>query len=136
MLLHRYCKAYNNNSLRLIKPSYNKNIDIPFHLLAKSFLKFYSSEGNKKSFYSDLNKDLSNEKFDDYHPFIFLLYDSLNKGVMKSYKNILYRGGKLSKNEFENIVKQKKDKKKIFYFSKNFLSFSKDKKKAKRFFLK
>ena len=133
LLLRRYCKAYNNNSLRLIKPSYNKNIDIPFHLLAKSFLKFYSSEGNKKSFYSDLNKDLSNEKFDDYHPFIFLLYDSLNKGVMKSYKNILYRGGKLSKNEFENIVKQKKDKKKLFYFSKNFLSFSKDEKKAKSF---
>ena len=133
LLLQRYCKAYNNNSLRLIKPSYNKNIDIPFHLLAKSFLKFYSSEGNKKSFYSDLNKDLSNEKFDDYHPFIFLLYDSLNKGVMKSYKNILYRGGKLSKNEFENIVKQKKDKKKVFYFSKNFLSFSKNEKKAKNF---
>ena len=52
---------------------------------------------------------------------------------MKSYKNILYRGGKLSKNEFENIAKQKKDKKKVFYFSKNFLSFSKNEKKAKNF---
>ena len=137
LLLQRYCRTYDNIDLRLIKPSYNKNIDIPLHLLTKAFFKLYSLEGkNGKSFYSDLNKDLSNEKFDDYHPFIFLLYDSLNKDFMKSYRKNLYRGGKLSKNEFKKIVKQKKSKKNIFYFSKNFLSFSKDYKKAKNFLTK
>ena len=139
LLFQRYCKAYDNNVLRLIKPSYNKNINVPLHLLTKAFFKFYTEEGYddhkdiRKSFYRDLNKDLTNEKFDDYHPFIFLLYDSLNKGFMKSYRNTLYRGGKLSKTEFENIIKNKTDDEGLFYFSKNFLSFSKDEKNAKNF---
>ena len=101
-------------------------MDIPLHILSKYFLKFYTEEGG---FYRDLNRDLTNDKFDDYHPFIFLLYDSLNKGFIKSYKGRLYRGDKINKIEFNKIIsnKNKNKNEKLFYFSKKFLSFSKNK---------
>jgi len=127
LLLSRYCKNYEEKVLKLIKPSGNKNMDIPLHILSKFFIKFYTAEGG---FYKDLNFDLTNDKFDDYHPFIFLLYDSLNKGFIKPYRNKLYRADKIAKSEFNNIIsyKNKNKNEKPFYFSKKFLSFSKDKK--------
>lgn len=133
LLLSRYCKNSNNKNNYLIKPSGNKNMDIPLHLLSKYFLRLYTQEN--PCFYKDLNKDLTNGKFDDYLPFIFLLYDALNKGYLKSYKEgWLYRIGILSNNEFEdmiNIYNTAKESKssKAFYYSKEFLSFSKDKMK-------
>ena len=69
LLLRRYCKNSNNKTNYLIKPSGNKNMDIPLHLLAKYFLRLYTQEN--PSFYKDLNKDLTNNKFDEYLPFIF-----------------------------------------------------------------
>ena len=135
LLLSRYCNSYNETTLKLIKPSGNKNMDIPLHILSKFLIKFYTAEG---SFYRDLNLDLTNDKFDDYHPFIFLLYDSLNKGFIKSYKGRLYRGDKINKNEFNKIISNKNKNKyeKLFYFSKKFLSFSKDKQSALEFLSK
>ena len=126
LLLSRYCNSYEEKALKLIKPSGNKNMDIPLHILSKYFLKFYTEEGG---FYRDLNRDLTNDKFDDYHPFIFLLYDSLNNGFLKSYKGRLYRGDKINKIEFNKIIsnKNKNKNEKLFYFSKKFLSFSKNK---------
>ena len=95
LLLRRYYNKNNRLINYLIKPSGNKNMDIPLHLLTKSFLRFYTEETPK--FYSDLNKDLTNDKFDEYHPFIFLIYNGLNKGYLKSYKDgILYRATALS----------------------------------------
>ena len=72
-------------------------MDIPLHILTKFLLKFYTEEAlsKNKNFYKDLNRDLTNNKFDDYHSFIFLIYDLLNKGFIKSYKKQLYRGGKI-----------------------------------------
>ena len=137
LLLSRYCQTTNSLTNYYIKPSGNKDINIPHHILAKYWLRLYTEE--KPCFYLDLNKDLTNDKFDDYHPFIFLLYDSLNKGLLLSYrKNRLFRIGNISNNEFEemknNYYSAKKDQSlKPFYYSKNFLSFSKDIKKAKKF---
>ena len=137
LLLSRYCKTTNNLSNYYIKPSGNKNIDIPHHIMTKNWLRLYTKE--KPCFYKDLNKDLTNDKFDDYHPFIFLLYDSLNKGILKSYsKKSLYRVGIISNKEFEemknNYLNSKENPSlKPFYFSKNFLSFSKDIKEAMKF---
>ena len=138
LLLSRYCNSYSEKVLSLIKPSKNKNMEIPLHILSKFFLKFYTSESyNSNNFYRDLNRDLSNNRFDDYHPFIFLIYDSLNKGFIKSYRKKLYRGTKISKKEFDKILYNKSisknENEKLFYFSKNFLSFSKDEKQAKIF---
>ena len=136
LLLSRYCNSYTIKALNLIKPSGNKNMDIPLHILTKFLLRFYTEEAiDNKNFYKDINRDLSNEKFDDYHPFIFLIYDLLNKGFIKSYKNQLCRAGKISKEQFNNWNENKKyeKNKKLFYFSKNFLSFSKSKNVAKGF---
>ena len=129
ILLNRYFIKGNNKINYLMKPSGNKNMDIPLHLLTKFFLRFYTLETPK--FYSDLNKDLTNEKFDDYHPFIFLLYNGLNKGFLNPYKDsILYRGCVLSNQEFKemknNFTSAKINKSlKPLYYAKNFMSFSK-----------
>ena len=82
LLISRYCKYYLKKNMELIKPSGNKNMNIPLHVLAKFLLKFYTKEKDYeegRNFYKDLNQDLTNNKFDDYHPFIFLIYDCLNK---------------------------------------------------------
>ena len=137
LLLSRYYKKYDNSKSYLIKPSGNKNMDIPNHLLAKFFLRLYTCENPK--FYRDLNKDLSNGKFDDYHPYLFLLYNGLNKGILKPYKESeLSRGGCLSIIEYDemkyNFEQTKKDKSlKSIYYAKNFLSFSKSQNVAKKF---
>jgi len=137
LLLSRYCRNSNSETNYLIKPSGNKNMDIPLHLLSKYFLRFYTLEN--PGFYRDLNKDLTNDKFDEYQPFIFLLYDALNKGYLKSYKGgWLYRIGILSNEEFQDLMNKynttKKSKSsKAFYYSKNFLSFSKDENKPFEF---
>ena len=139
LLLSRYCNSYKQKDFQLIKPSGNKNMNIPLHILTKFFIKFYTSESlDGNHFYKQINLDLTNNKFDEYHPFIFLIYDSLNKGYLKSYNGTLYRGGKLNKSEFRKIISEKKKctniNQKLFYYSKKFLSFSKDKNVAKNFF--
>jgi hypothetical protein len=136
LLLSRYSNSYRLQDIQLIKPSGNKNMEIPLHILSKFFIKFYTCESiDGNNFYSKLNMDLTNNKFDEYHPFIFLMYDSLNKGYFKSYNKTLYRGGKILISEFDKIVSNKNacsnKNEKLFYFSKNFLSFSKDEKVAK-----
>ena len=138
LLLRRYCYSYNQKDFQLIKPSGNKNMNIPLHILTKFFIKFYTSESiDGNHFYKQINLDLTNNKFDEYHPFIFLIYDSLNKGYLKSYNGQLYRGGKLLKSEFNKIIyKCTNINQKLFYYSKNFLSFSKDKEEAKNFLRK
>ena len=138
VLLSRYCNSYNKKDLQLIKPSGNKNMNIPLHILTKFLVKFYTSESlDNNDFYKQLNLDLTNGKFDEYHPFIFLIYDSLNKGYLKSYNETLYRGGKLLKSELKKIISLKNKytnkNQKLFYYSKNFLSFSKEEEKAKDF---
>ena len=112
----------------LIKPSGNKNIRVPNHLLTRYFLRLYTLNS---SFYYDLNKDLSNGKFDDYLTFIFLLYDAINNKTLSSYKDdSLYRKELLSNMQFNDInnkfkQSQKNSQIKTLFFSKKFSYFSK-----------
>ena len=127
ILLSRYYEKDNNEVNYLIKPSGNKNMDIPLHLLTKCFLKLYTLEVPK--FYNDLNRDLTNGKFDDYHTYLFLLYNGLNKGNLKFYnENVLHRGDGLSYDEYDemknNFLESKKNKSlKAIYYSRKILSF-------------
>ena len=114
----------------LFKPSREKNIFIPYHILAKFYLHLYTIESN---FFSEMNRELKKKKFDKYRIYIYLMYHALNKGRFKSYSlNALYRGGTLSLEEF-NSLKKKLEKKrnsnslndKVFFYSTKFLSFSK-----------
>ena len=131
LLISRYCKSYSKPIMKLIKPSGNKKMNIPLHFLAKFFIKFYTQEKKSKNkgqnFYADMNKDLTNDKFDDYHPFIFLIYDCLNKKYLQSYRKKLYRGGQLSKIEFDKMVSNfnKNNIKKYFIIQKIFYLFQK-----------
>ena len=110
----------------IIKPSQEKDIFIPFNVLAKYYLYLYTLQSD---FYRDLNKDLEQGKFDKYRTYIYLLYSCLNKGLFKGYnKTTLYRGGTLSEEEFTDLKEKFKnigENTKISLFSKKFLSFSK-----------
>ena len=127
----------------LIKPSLEKNMEIPYHILAKFYAKIYTEE---TSFYPNMNKDLSNGQFDVYRIFIFLLYSGLNKNSLKSFYNEnLYRGCVIGKNEFLNLQNNLEQKnleenqnseiKVPLYFCRNFLSFSKSEETAFGFML-
>ena len=128
----------------LIIPSREKKIIIPYYLLAKFYLHMYTYE--QCHFFKNMNLDLTNDKFDIYRIYIFLLYDALNKKSIKSYSKNVYRGTVLSKKEYddletslqynEEINKNKKEKKEInvcLYNCKMFLSFSKSLNIATRF---
>ena len=119
----------------LIFPAREKKIAIPYYLLAKFYLHMYTYESS--NFFKNMNLDLSNDKFDLYRVYIFLLYDALNKKSLKPfYTNSLYRGAALSKKELDTINNLLNDKNKnnkndgkinaCLYFSKTFLSFSKN----------
>ena len=128
-----------------IKPSQEKNIDIPYHILAKFFIRMYTcqAEIGNINFYSKLNKDLSNLYFDKYKSFIFLMYNALNKKIINNYHYKIYRGTKLKKDKFKKlkeIFENSKSKNtndnninSPFYFSKSFLSFSKNENTANHF---
>ena len=134
LLIKRYSTCYKTKALKLIKPSGIKDMKIPLHILTKFLIQFYTcekkDENTGQNFYSDLNKDLSNDKFDEYHPFICLIYDCLNKGYVQSYKKILYRGAQISEKKYLNLVAGFKNKEnetiKPIYYAKYFMSFSKD----------
>lgn len=121
-----------------IYPQKEKKIDIPYHILAKFYARLYTLESD---FYHRINKDLTNKKFDFYRTYIFLLYNGLHKKTLKNYSSSeLYRGGVLSKEEYQrmnNYLKDKdKDKKEdsiVLYYLNNFASFSKDEETANEF---
>ena len=59
----------------------------------------------KFPFYKNINLDLSNDKFDLYRVYIFLLYNALNqKSINSYYEKSLYRGAVLSKKELDTII--------------------------------
>ena len=139
--LQHFLMTYFSQYKNLIKPSQEKNIDIPYHILAKFYLNLYS--GENPQFYKFMNRDLTNKNFDTYKTFIFLMYNALNKKTIKNYNGLLYRGAVLNIEEFrqlENVYKKAKSDKnssnKInipLYISQTFLSFSKLEKKANEF---
>ncbi len=93
----------------LFKPSQEKNIFIPYHILAKYYLSVYTHESY---FYINMNKELRERKFDEHRIYIYLMYNALNKGIFKSYcQTNLYRGGTLSKEEYDSLIEKYEKKK-------------------------
>ena len=112
-----------------------KNVYIPLKKRAKFLLRLYTLETD---FYRDLNKDLTNiDGFGPYKVLILIFYFSIQNKSLKSYvKNKLYRRTLLSKNEMDEIInifqlkknkiKQENEISSILYYSKPFMSFSKN----------
>ena len=128
--------------LPLVKPSLEKNVYIPLKKRAKFLLRLYTLETN---FYRNINKDMRKlDGFGFYKVFILILYFSIQNKSLKSYvKGKLYRRALLSKNEMEEIIKifeikknniiEKNEISSILYYSKPFLSFSKEREKTLNF---
>ena len=111
-----------------IYPTREKIFKLSEQLLAKYFLYFYTVES---PFYKDMNRILSyDEGFDIYREYITTMYMSLKNKTFETYtKTKLYRGTKMSKNDFEKLYqlyKNKKEGENLFFFTKSFLSFTKD----------
>ena len=109
--------------------------DIPMEILSKYYARLYTAQSD---FYNNINKELGQNKVDKYLPFIKTLYEGVKlKSLPLSNDKLLYRGGKISHKEIEDIKKYMKDKiqglPSSIVFSKSFLSFSKDKTVANNF---
>ena len=129
----KYCIKLYPNMKQFLKPSEEKNIYIPYNILAKYYLHLYTLESD---FFRNLNKELSKGNFDKYKQYIFILYVALNKSYFRSCSDCkLYRGGTLSEEEYQTLqnLKISSDNKKVLFFSKKFLSFSKNQKVADDF---
>jgi hypothetical protein len=136
---NNFVSIFGKEILDYINPQKEKKINIPFHILAKFYIRLYTSENIR--FYPRMNKDLSNKKFDLYRTYIFLLYNGIHKKTLKNYSSgKLYRGSSLLKSEYLSIKNYLEEKKKnktnttaVLYYLKNFASFSKEEKKADEF---
>ena len=111
--------------------SEEKELIIPIiwnKILAKYFLYLYTIESH---FYKDMNRILAyDEGFDIYREYITTLYKSLKNKTFESYtKTKLYRGNKIYEKDFEKLYKlfeNKKEDENILFFTKSFLSFTKN----------
>jgi len=98
-------------------------------------LRLYTYETD---FYKEMNRELTKRSdFGPYKAYILILYFSIQNKNLKSYvDDKLYRKGFLSKKEMDNIIKIFELKKNniqgqneissVIYYSKPFLSFTKD----------
>ena len=110
---------------------------LPKEIIMKYWLRIYSLQSE---FFVKLNRSLRifDKQVYFYFPFIKLCYEGIKKGFIKSYNKEIYRCSKLSKDEFIKIEAKFKESKnskypKIIVFSRSFLSYSTDKKQAKKF---
>ena len=116
-----------------------KFIYIPLELLSKYYIRIYTCESK---FTYDMRKNLMNDS-KDYMPYIKTLYEGLENNSLKlASDKRLYSAGFLENDEIlkiENFLENKKKNlpfaKFAIVFSKLFLSFSKDKNEAEKFFI-
>lgn len=135
--------AYKSKELNnLSNPEQEKKLVLPIDTYAKYFTKMYTLESD---FYGVMNNRLTNGLIDEYRVYIFIFINSLKLGILiNNSEDTLYRGGRITKEEYEDISKDlKKTNRRIHnkiegykeinkenpiitYYSKTFLSFSKD----------
>ena len=130
-----YNKYSTNEEINNLLKSILNIPDIPLELLSKYYTRLYTIQSQ---FYYDINKELRENKKDNYLSFIKILYEGIKlKSLPLASNNILYRGSKISNNEINLIKKYLKEKLKdlpgAIVFSKSFLSFTKDKNIANGF---
>ena len=131
---HKFILSFDNEELKSLVKNLCLFKSIPFEILSKYWARVYTIESD---FYKILNNHLMKSKLSpNYKTFIKVLYKGIDINSLKSYKgNYLYRGAVLNKIELGKIKKYKDsgNLSKIVVFSKAFLSFSEDKKKAEGF---
>ena len=138
-LLQNYPRNDKNEDIHILINQIKDKI-LPKDILIQYWLRIYTCESE---FYGKFNKFLrtNNSKVLFYYPFIKLCYEELRKGFLESSNEKLYRCSKISIKEFEEINKKINCKNNNFSeeipnviaFSRSFLSFSIDEKRAKKF---
>ena len=132
LLYSKYC---DNNDIEELLSEIKSIPNIPLELLSKYYARMYTADSN---FYNDINKDLRNNKKENYLSFIKVLYEGVKLKSLKLASNKeLYRGSKISSDEI-NIINNYLNKKishlpGAIVFSKSFLSFTKDRNIATKF---
>jgi len=106
--------------------------EMPIEILCKYWIRVYTLD--KAKFYSILNYALRNKRFKIFLPFIKMSYEGVKRKVFDSTINkMLYSGGGISKLELEGMRNILNSQKKVFYYSKSFISFSNNSDKTKSF---
>ena len=87
--------SIDNKSIKLLLNNIKSIPNIQIELLYKYYSRLYTIESN---FCRDLNKDLRNNKKDNYLHFIKVLYDGVKLGSLSlASNNTLYRGSPVSR---------------------------------------
>ena len=133
---------FGKNIYELIKPL-NINKSTPSEIISKFYINAYSQE---TPFYYILNRDLMLLKGEQFYPFIKILYKGMNSYNYKDLQKPLYRRTRMSENEIKQLEEALKQKDiynkndcenlsipKILFYSRTFLSFSKNKQIAMGF---
>ena len=127
-----------NKLLQLIKSSGK----IPIELLSKYYARMYTAESYNEDniFHFNTNRDLRENKNNIYLPYIKTLYEGIKlKSFPLASNQTLYRGAFLSTDEIDTIKRFLENKNNngllgAFAFSREFLSFYKDKNIVEQFF--
>ena len=126
-------KKYYEKSEKIKEILDSINTELPIELLAKFYIRMYTDEESR--FYSDLNRDLRNNKRDNYLHYIKVLYEGVKlKSLPLAQEHVLFRAANLSTKEKDKFISFSKKKKieglpgAIVFSktSKTFLSFTKD----------
>ena len=133
-LYNTYSK--DNDELRILLGSIKSMVNIPIEILSKYYTRLYTIQSN---FYKDINKDIGLNKKEKYLSFVKILYEGVKlKSLPLVSDNILYRGSIISNIQVKRIrnylMRKIKDLPGAIVFSKSFLSFSKERGIAEKFF--
>jgi len=131
-----YNKYSKNKEINILLNSIKNISDIPRELLSKYYARLYTIESQ---LCYDINKKLRGKKREKYISYVKLFYEGVKlKSLPLASDNILYRGSKISNDEIIKIKEYLKNKIKdlpgTIVFSKSFLSFTKDKNVAEKFY--
>ena len=100
------CKKYYKKSkeLDILLNNLKSVSNIPIEILSKFYTRIYTDQNSH--FYSDLNKDLRENKVNNYLSYIKVLYEGIKlQSLSISSDKYLYRGSLLSNIEIEKIKK-------------------------------
>jgi len=127
--------AKNNKDIEELLSPIKYMSNIPIELLSKYYIRLYTLNSN---FYSDINKDLRENKKEKFLPYIKTLYEGIKlKSLPIASDKVLYRGTKILNIEIQKIKNYLNNKIEglpgAIVFSRAFLSFSKEKNIAEGF---
>ena len=132
-MYNKYTK--NNDDLKKLLLQIKSIINIPIEFLSKYYVRAYTADSD---FYKDINKDLRENKREDYLSFIKILYEGIKlRSFPLASNKILFRGSVISREEIKlikNYLKKRIDNLPgAIVYSRSFLSFSKEKGIAENF---